>query len=328
LTFDELHQYLLTHDNYLLLSHADPDGDAIGSQVGLHEILCRLGKTVSVLNADACSAKFQAFDTQSVIHSLEEGTTIPVDLAQKILILLDTSDYQHTHAAKDVLLPFGKEVLIIDHHTLPQQWPQLAYIDDSAAASSQIIFQLALRFGVTLSKSAAAALFMGIVYDTGSFIYPKTSPQTFDTARRLVELGVKPIEIHSALYETIEPARMKLLASVQATLRLWHDDRTAFQLVTQDALTQSGASIDHSENFINYPLKCTTVLVSVLLKEVTAGKFRCSLRSKGVIDISGLALSQGGGGHRTAAGFPCAPLPTEQLIEWILSAVLVLYPKD
>jgi len=326
-TFDELHQYLVTHDNYLLVSHADPDGDAVGSQIGLHEILRTIGKQVLVLNADACSAKFKSFDTAGVLHSLEEGYPVPEDLSEKTLLLLDTSDFQHTSSAKELLLPFGREVVIIDHHTPPTLLPQLAYIDDTAAASSQVIHELAVRLGVKLSKSAAAALFMGIVYDTGSFIYPKTSPRTFETARLLVEAGVRPIEIHSALYETIEPSRMKLLGRVQSTLALYHQDRTAFQLVTQEMLALAEAPMDHAENFINYPLKCTTVLVSVLVKEVGPGKFRCSLRSKGAVDISGLALAQGGGGHRTAAGFPCAPLPLPRLTEWILDSVLQLYEK-
>ena len=317
----------MTHDDYLLVSHADPDGDAIGSQIGLHEILHKLGKRVEVLNADACAPKFKAFDGANVIRSLEEGFPVPADLPKKTLILVDTSDFQHTSGAKELLFPFGREVLIIDHHTPPTLLPQLAYIDDKAAASCQIIHDLAVRTNVALSKNAAAALFMGIVYDTGSFIYPKTSPQTFETARQLVEAGVRPIEIHSALYETIEPSRMKLLARVQATLSLHHADRTAFQLVTQEMLTQTDAPVDQAENLINYPLKCTTVLVSVLVKEVGPGKFRCSLRSKGAVDISGLALSQGGGGHRTAAGFPCAPLPLPRLTEWILESVVNLYGK-
>jgi phosphoesterase RecJ-like protein len=327
LTFDELHQYLLTHDDFLLISHADPDGDAIGCQVGLYEILTKIGKNVLILNSDEHEEKYRGFDLEGVVHNLASGAPVPPDLSSRILILMDTSDYQHTHLAKDLLLPFGKEVLIIDHHTPPAQWPKLAYIDDTAAAASQIVFQLAQKFGVELSKGAAAALFMGIVYDTGSFIYPKTSPQTFDTAKQLVELGVKPIEVHSALYETIEPSKMKLLAKVQATMQLWHSDRTAFQLVTQDMLLATESEMESSENFINYPLKCTSVLVSVLIKEMTPGKFRCSLRSKGIVDISGLALSHGGGGHRTAAGFPCPPLPAEQLKEWILEAVERLYSK-
>jgi len=327
LTFDELYHYLMTHDDFLLISHADPDGDAIGCQVGLYEVLTKIGKNVLILNSDDHDEKYRVFDVQGVVHNLETGSPVPTDLARRTLILIDTSDYQHTHLAKDLLLPFGKEVLIIDHHTPPAQWPKLAYIDDTAAAASQIVFQLAQRFGVKLSKSAAAALFMGIVYDTGSFIYPKTSPETFETAKQLVELGVKPIEIHSALYETIEPSKMKLLAKVQATMQFWHDDRTAFQLVTQDMLLATESEMEHSENFINYPLKCTSVLVSVLIKEITAGKFRCSLRSKGVVDISGLALSQGGGGHRTAAGFTCPPLPADQLKEWILESVERLYSK-
>ncbi len=111
-------------------------------------------------------------------------------------------------------------MVIIDHHTPPAQLPCAAFIDDTAAAASQIVFFLAEAFGANSTFVAASALFMGIVYDTGSFIYPKTSPTTFQVAQKLVTLGVKPKDIHSALFETIPPARMRLLARVQASLKL------------------------------------------------------------------------------------------------------------
>jgi phosphoesterase RecJ-like protein len=310
------------------VSHAAPDGDAVGSELGLLGVLRALGKSAFILNADACPQKLRVFDPDGDLHSLEDGDPVPENLGAMTLIVIDTSDFQHTQAAKDRLIPFAREVVIIDHHTPPAQLACQAYIDDTAAASSQIVFRLAEALGVSIDLRTANALFMGIVYDTGSFIYPKTTAATFDAAGRLTHLGVKPKDIHSALYETIEPSRMRLLARVQGSLRLVHDDRTAVQVLTQDMLNDSGATTEDAENFINYPLKCTTVLVSMVLKEVKPGFYRCSLRSKGSVDVSSLAQSHGGGGHRTAAGFPCPDLPLAELQAQLLQSVLELYPKD
>jgi len=319
---------LLTNDNYLILSHSDPDGDAVGSELGLLSILRAIGKTAEILNSDACPHKFRVFDPNGDLHSLEEDGAVPGDLGQKTLILIDTSDFQHTRRAKDELLPFAKQVLIVDHHTPPNQLPCMAYIDDTAAASSQIVFSLAEEFHVVLDRTAADALFMGIVFDTGSFIYPKTTSATFHAAKTLVEWGVRPKEIHGALFETIDPSRMRLLARVQSTMQLFHNDRTALQIMTNEMLSQTGAGLEDAENFINYPLKCTTVSVSMVLKEAKPGFFRCSLRSKGAVDVSGLAQAYGGGGHKTAAGFPCPDLPLAELEVLLLQSVLELYPKD
>ncbi len=328
LTFDQLASYLLAHDDYLIVSHADPDGDAVGSEIGLLAVFRAVGKRASILNSDACSPKFRAFDPRGELRSLEDGHLIPADLGQKTIVLIDTSDFQHTRRAKELLLPFGREVVIIDHHTPPAQLPCPAFIDDTAAAASQIVFFLAEAFGVQLDLVAANALFMGIVFDTGSFIYPKTTPTTFQVAQKLVTLGVRPKEIHSALFETIPPARMRLLAKVQASMKLVHDDRTAIQIMTYAMLEETGAQVEDSENFINYPLKCTTVAVSVFVRESKPGVYRASLRSKGDVDVSGLAQSHGGGGHRTAAGFPCPSLPLAELEALLLQSVLDLYPKD
>lgn len=319
--------FLVAHDNYLITSHADPDGDAVGSELGLLAVLVALGKSASILNSDSCPGKLRVFDPRGDLRSLEEGAPVPADIGEKTLVLIDTSDFQHTRKAKDALLPFGRQVVIIDHHTPPAQYPCPAYIDDTAAASSQIVFQIAEATGVTLDQVAARALFMGIVFDTGSFIYPKTTPETFRAAQRLVELGARPKEIHAELYETIEPSKLRLLVQVQGRMRLVHQDRTAVQIMTQDMLSTCGAVPEDAEHFINYPLKCTSVLVSLFLKEVEPGFFRCSLRSKGT-DISALAQSFGGGGHRTAAGFPCPSLPLADLETLLLESILELYPKD
>lgn len=317
--FNELVQFIKQNDNFLLISHADPDGDAVGSEYALLQVLKAVGKRAMILNADQASSKFSFYDTDHEIHSLEEGFPIPSDLAEKTLLLLDTSDFQHTGRAQDLLIPHVKRLAIVDHHSPKENALTLnAYVDVTAAATCQIVYELLEALKVPLVYPTAMAIFMGLVYDTGSFIYPKTSPRTFEIAMKLTQAGVKPKEIHSNLYETIEPSRMKLLAQVQSTMRFFQNDTIAVQNLSLSMLEDSGASLDDSDNFINYPLKCTTVLVSVLVKEVGQGHYRCSLRSKGEVDISRVAMQYGGGGHKNAAGFPCPDMPLDQFMPILL----------
>lgn len=330
MTFEELVAFFSARDHFLITTHSDPDGDAVGSELGLVGVLRAAGKNARILNSDASSHKLLIFDGHRDLQSLEEGAVVPDDVGRWTVILIDTADFLHTRRAKDQIIPLGKEVVVIDHHTPPAQLPCAAYIDDSAAASAQIVYQLAEALGVAdrMDLNTANALFMGIVFDTGSFIYPKTTPLTFRAAQRLVELGVRPKEIHSALYETVDPSKMRLQALVQGNMTLHHGDRTALQVMTRSMLDKTGAAVEDSENFINYPLKCTTVLVSIFLKEAQPGVYRCSLRSKGTVDVSVLAQARGGGGHRTAAGFPCPSKPLADLESELLQSVLELYPKD
>ncbi|NNM53230.1 MAG: bifunctional oligoribonuclease/PAP phosphatase NrnA [Spirochaetales bacterium] len=318
MTFDELLMLLRSNDNFLLVSHADPDGDALGSEYALCQILRSLGKKVTILNADRGSHRYLFFDEEKLITSLEEGTKVPPDLNRKILVLLDTSDYQHTGLARSEIIPLAGQVLIIDHHEALRPPPAPFYIDNTAAATCQIVFELAQALKVKIELPMAKALFMGLVFDTGSFIYSKTSARTFEIAKDLVLAGVKPKEIHAQLYETIEPQRMKLLAKVQSTLTLTYQDRIAYQILTQVMLQESGAEADDAVNFIDYPLKCQTVLVSLFLKEVAPGQYRCSLRSKDNINVANIALKYGGGGHQNAAGFACPVMPLEKLKEMLI----------
>ncbi|MDP3177856.1 MAG: DHHA1 domain-containing protein, partial [Spirochaetaceae bacterium] len=164
------------------------------------------------------------------------------------------------------------------------------------------------------------AIFAGIVYDTGSFAYPKTSERTFSCALELVRSGVRPYEIHRRMYESSSSESLILQKSVLATLELFADGRVAIQSLTKDALIDSGAAYEDAEDLVNIPLQDRKVEVSILFKENAEGRLRCSLRSKGQIDVSRLAQSFGGGGHKTAAGFTC-PTPLESMKADVLETV-------
>lgn len=302
------------------MSHSDPDGDAVGSEYALAQILTRMGKTVLVLNSDDASDKFTFFDDDNIIGSLEGGRDPPSDLENWTSIILDTGDLDHLGTVKNLILPHTADYFIIDHHTpSPSTSKERAYVVESAAATCEIVFDLAQILDAKITLQSAYALFSGIVYDTGSFIYSKTSSHTMDVARQLMEIGVLPQKVHSNLYEQIEPSRMRLMAKVQSSLELLENDQISLQILTLEMLESTGAKFEDAENFINYPLKCNTIKISLFIKQLGINDYKISLRSKGSINISILAISMGGGGHRNAAGFALKK-PLEQVRNIVLES--------
>lgn len=292
-------------DRFVLTSHKEPDADATGSEYGLYHALRALGKSAVIINQDRPETKFIYYQTENVFFTLDDTSLIPDgDFA---IVVLDTGDLDHIGRVVDVLFPKAREVFFIDHHNFGRAantFPSL--IDADRAATAEIVYELYQHWNLPIRTDVAFALFTGLVFDTGSFIYPKTSTRSFAIAKNLMELGVKPKEVHTQLYEQLTPERLKLLAEVQSGMELILDDRIAVQTVTQAILNRTGATLADSDNMINYPLKCKSVVVSVFFKELEDAMVKVSLRSKPPYDVGIFAQSWGGGGHSTASGFVCA----------------------
>lgn len=290
------------YNQFILTAHLDPDADAAGAEYALLKTLHALGKRAVIFNSNNPEEKYLFFDKENSFHALEsEG--FPPDLEPFALIICDTSDLAHIGLAHDLLYKKALETFIIDHHTIGILPDCHCLVDESAAATCQIVYDLMEYLKVPQQVDTAQALYTGIVYDSGGFIYPKTSPHTFEVAKKLVEAGVRPKEIHSNLYEQIPATKMRLLAKVQSTMEILFNDSVAIQTMSMSMLRDSGASYADADAFVNYPLKCNSIKVSAFFKETEQGKTKCSLRSKGDIDVAKIVLPYGGGGHRNAAGF-------------------------
>ena len=166
-----------------------------------------------------------------------------------------------------------------------------------------MVFQILTELGIELSLDIATALYTGIVYDTGSFIYPKTRGRTFRIAEELVNAGVIPNYVHTRLYESKSTGALMLQSLVSSTMILHEKDRVAVQVMPRETLIASRADYEESQEMVNCPLQCAAVRISVFFKESEDGGRRCSMRSKGEVDCAAIAHKFGGGGHRTAAGF-------------------------
>lgn len=288
---------------FWLCAHASPDADAIGAEYALHGLLGWLGKEARVINADSPPQKYSFIDKKGMLPP--KGAALPEAPAAARFVVLDTNDLLNLGPPGDLIRAAPGKTLIIDHHE-PKNAPECAaWIDSARSSTSEMVFSLYEALGAPIGRDEAEALFAGISYDTGSFIYPKTSAATFEAARRLVEAGVAPYEMHSLMHESSTIGALKLETAVLSKLEFSEGDRVALLRMGKDDIARAGAAYDDAEDFINFPLKAKSVEVSVFVKEREDGSLRCSLRSKGGVNVARIAQRFGGGGHRTAAGFKC-----------------------
>ena len=317
--FTSAADFIERNDSFILTAHETPDGDAIGSECALYAGLRQLGKSVRILNADATPHIFEFVDEDGVVEVLKDQSQLPADLADWCLVMLDSNDPNNIGLVSDLVLPNVKEHFIIDHHENGKEARSGNMIEADASSTCEVLFELLQHLSVDISLPIAQALFAGIVYDTGSFIYPKTTARTLGIAQALVATGVSPTYVYKQMYESNSTSSLMLQSRVLGTLTLHFDDQVAVQVMTRATLVECKATFEEGQTLINIPLKSEAVRASVFFKENMEGVLRCSLRSKGNIDVASIAQRFGGGGHKTAAGFK-----TDESIEDIQRLVLDL----
>ncbi len=303
--FNSIIDFISRHQKYILSAHETPDGDAIGSEYAMLKALQKLGKEVKIFNADPTPRKFKFIDSENEIIVLENENQIPEDIEDYVLLILDTNDKNNIGQISEMILPRVKDYFIIDHHESEEDLLVQNIIQKSASSTAEILCLLFKSMNIEIDIKIAQALFMAIVYDTGSFIYPKTTAVTFEIARDLVSIGVNPNHIHSKVYESNSISSLLLQSKVLSTLELKYKNRVAIQTMMKDIIIESSALYEEADQIINFPLRSEQIRVSIFFKENMDGLLRCSLRSKGVVNVAEIAQSFGGGGHKTAAGFKC-----------------------
>lgn len=278
----------------LLSVHRNPDGDALGSQLALMLALEKLGKTVRSHNLDPVPEIYRFLPGRERITS---GGS--VDGTYDALLVLDaepprTGLFNGTYPARTLIN--------IDHHvTNPREW-QLTWLDADASATGEMVFRLIGRLGVALDRDIALCLYTAIFTDTGSFRYSNTTPESMRIAASLIEAGADPWTVTENVYESFSFRRISLLGAVLGGMERSRDGRTAWVVVTDELYRRTGTTAEDTDNFVNFVRSVKGVEVAVLFRQTGPEQYKISLRSKGRVDLSGLAQSLGGGGHRNAAG--------------------------
>ena len=298
--------FLQRTSRFIITAHETPDGDAIGSECAMLRALRSMGKEAVILNADPTPRKLAYLDGDGIVGVLENESTLPPDIGDYSLLMLDTNDIHNIGPVAALVLPRVREHYIIDHHERDRDDVLGGnFIQKGASSTCEIIYQILRQMGVAIDLPIAQALYTGIVYDTGCFIYPKTTALTFEIARDLVALGVQPNFVYARLYESNSVSALVLQSRVLSTLELEYSDHVSILTLRRQMILDSGANYEEADQLINIPLKSEDVRVSVFFKENLEGLLRCSLRSKGNINVAEIAQRFEGGGHKTAAGFKC-----------------------
>lgn len=297
--------FLKRTEKLIITAHETPDGDALGSECATRRALLSLGKEAIILNSDPTPRKFAFLDPENAIIVLQTEDQLPDELESYALLMLDTNDIHNIGSVSSLVLPRVREYFIIDHHENEEDVLTGNLILKSASSTCEIVYQLLREIRVDIDLAMADALYTGIIYDTGCFIYPKTTEITFAIARDLVQMGVQPNAVYTHVYESNSITALLLQSRVLSTLELAEGNHVAILTMNKEMLRDSGSNYEEADGLVNIPLKSEDVRVSIFFRENMEGLFRCSLRSKGGINVAEIAQMFGGGGHRTAAGFKC-----------------------
>jgi len=282
-----------------LACHVSPDGDALGSMLGLFHVLRGAGTT--------CVA---SFPTPFVVapHYRElpglDRLTPPHEFPREPAVMV-TFDCGALGRLGD-LEPSAKaagELIVIDHHISNDRYGSINVVDPAAAASGSLVYRLVRTLGLPLNRDAAVCLYAALVCDTGRFQYDTTTPAVFSMARELVQHDVPVSRLSRTLFEEHRFAYLKLLGDALSNAHLVPDRRFVWTAVTQDDLAKHQVTIEEVEGLIDILRRTAEAEVTCVIKEEADGTVRVSLRSLGDVDVRSIAEAEGGGGHRFAAGF-------------------------
>jgi phosphoesterase RecJ-like protein len=256
--------------------------------------LQKMGKTVTVHNLDPVPEIYRFLP-----HAERIGSGRPVAGRFDAYIVLD-SDPPRTGLFDDAIP--ADALINIDHHvTNPAVWP-LTWLDPAASATGEMIYRLIRLMDAPIDRDIALCLYTAIFTDTGSFRYSNTSPDSMKIAAALLEAGADPWLVTENVYESFSYPRIKLLGSVLDSMERSADGRIAWVVVTDELYRRTGTSAEDTDNFVNFVRSVKGVEVAVLFRQTAEAQYKISLRSKGRVDLSDLAKSFGGGGHKNAAG--------------------------
>ncbi len=307
-------------ERFLLVTHENPDGDALGSLVAMHGVLRALGKdSLMFMDADEFPLPYEyAFFRLDNLVSI-----VPDDLDDRTVVFLDCGNIDRTPS--DLLRNADAHIVNIDHHHDNTRFGTVNLVVDAASCTAEIVWDLMQDLGVEATPEIADALYVGLVTDTGKFMYENTGTRAHKMAAALIEAGVDVHEIYRRLYEGMPEPKLLLLARALNHVQRFDDGRLTITLLTREDVLATGAEDSFTEGIIDHLRSVRGTKVAAMARELPANgagpRSKVSLRATdGEVDVSAIARAGGGGGHRQAAGFTTG-MTGEELVAFLRDAL-------
>jgi phosphoesterase RecJ-like protein len=310
---------LRSRDRFLLTAHEGPDGDALGSLLGMHHLLSQLGKDSVMFMAAKefpLPIEYRFLPLEEVFHEA------PADMADRTIVFLDCGNVDRMPV--DFLTAGDNFRINIDHHHDNTLFGDVNLLDTAASSTAEIVYQLAIALGGEITPEIASALYVGLVTDTGKFMYENTNAGTHRIAAELIDAGVKVDETYRRLYEHVPIEKLRLLSRALDGIQRLCGDRLVVAYITAADYEASGAGEEMTEGIIDHLRSVEGTKVAALIRDQgDRGRAarKVSLRSSGgEIDVSAIAREHGGGGHKRAAGFS-TDLKLDELVSLLCGEV-------
>lgn len=331
-TYERLAERVRAAQQIVIVTHAKPDGDAVGSVLALHRALSGMGKApIGLLMGPVEPALLDVAAPTPLVRL--ESTALPDDA--DLVAVVDTGSWAQLEPLGEWLRGQRTRVIGLDHHARGDDVAPERIVDPSCASCTQVIVPLLERLGVRITGEVGGvgeAIFMGLATDTGWFRFSNANSAAFALAARLLEAGVDKSRLYQVLEETARPERLALLARVLASLELVADGAGAIMSLEPSDFAETGGSLEDMTGLVNEPLVIGSVRVSALLTQTDANSTKVSFRSKPAItlpdgrvlpsvNVSDLSARFGGGGHANAAGVRLA-MPLQPAIELVRAAMI------
>jgi bifunctional oligoribonuclease and PAP phosphatase NrnA len=316
---DQVAAELRSRERFLLTAHEGPDGDALGSLLGMHHLLTQLGKDSVMFMAAKefpLPIEYRFLPLEEVFHEP------PADMADRTVIFLDCGNIDR------MPVPFLSEGdnfrINVDHHHDNTLFGDVNLVDTAASSTAEIVYELALLLGVEITPEIAAALYVGLITDTGKFMYENTNARTHQIAADLIEAGVEVDETYRRLYEHVPLEKLRLLSRALDGIQRYCGERLVVSYITAADYEASGGGEEMTEGIIDHLRSIEGCKVAALVRDLgDRGRAarKVSLRaSGGEIDVSAVARKHGGGGHKRAAGFS-TDLELDELVGFLCGEV-------
>ena len=294
-------------NNIVIVTHWSPDGDAMGSSLGLYNYLIKIKKktTVIVPNEYPEFLKWMPGDNKVLNHQSEPGKVEAIVQNADAIFTLDFNSYKRIEKLGEVVAASKAVKVLIDHHQQPDKFAKVVYHDVKACSTCEMVYNLIVGLGhkKLIDKKIAACLYTGVMTDTGSFRFPSVSSKTHLVIADLIKCGAVPSQIHEAIYDTYAYNRLKLIGySILQKMIVLPGKNIAYLSLSDDELKQFDYQKGDTEGLVNYPLSMKGIKFSAYFAELD-GKVKISFRSKGKFDVNQFARNYfNGGGHINAAG--------------------------
>ena len=316
-----LRDLIETHDRFLVTTHVRPDGDALGSEVGMAGLLRQKGKDVRVVNSSPTPPRYDFLDPDKSLFEWFGSVVKPAQLADReVAIILDLSSWNQLGDMAEFIRRFPGPRAVIDHHVSQDDLGATVFKDSTAEATGILVMQAFPALGGQLTPEISQGLFTAIAMDTGWFHHSNTRAETLRAVAELIDAGAAINQIYRNLFEQNTLARVKLMGETLRGLKTELDGRVAYATITKEDLMRSGAIPQDSEDLVDFTVSMRGVELGLLFIEQLRGGAKVSIRTRSGLDCAALAAQFGGGGHKEAAG-ATINAPMAECVERVLSTV-------